>query len=483
MRMRPRRTPVLQPRGWFVFGIAFMGLFTLIGSFLLLGAWIIFEEGDLEGGLLFLSFGAMFFTAGTFSTWSSFRDRRIHKRDLRRKQEHPDEPWLWFDEWKSGRVRGNGRQKTIVVWCVAIFWSAIVGSMFFAGLGEFRSGSPVLVGTVPFLAISVGFYVWAIRLTLRWRKFGASMLVLETFPGVIGGKLRATLVVPSGVQPSTDLRARLGCHRIDHTEEDDPESTLWHTEVTLPANRAMTLVEGAGRTVEFAIPAGLDPSSPLPEMKEIVWDVDVWGEGAKVPFRASFQVPVFATSESSEETEPEPEVSHTPLHTPSGARFDALSRIVVSPSVKGGCDFLFSYPRQAASTAAIALALVLATAACVWFLAGTPPLWVPLLFGVLDLLIVWLALAFWTRSKRVHAGTDGVWIRSGRFGLPWSRFVPKQEIAKFEPRVMLEAETLILHALDLIQTDGRHVTVGIFIPSRQEATWLAGRMRDALGGR
>ena len=102
---------------------------------------------------------------------------------------------------------------------------------------------------------------------------------------------------------------------------------------------------------------------------------------------------------------------------------------------------------------------------------------------MLDLLIVWLALVFWTRSKRVHVGTDGVWIRGGRFGLPRSRFVPKQEIAKFEPRVMLEAETFILYALDLIQTDGTQVTAGIFIPSRQEATWLAGRMRDVLGGR
>jgi hypothetical protein len=483
MRMRARRSPVLQSRGAFLFGIAFMGLFALIGSLILLGAWFSFEGGDLEAGLLFLSFGSMFFTAGTFGIWGSFRERRIHKRDLARKEEHPDEPWLWFDEWKDGRVGGHGREKMIVVWCVAIFWSAIVGSMLFTGVGEFRRGSPVLVGTVPFLAISVGFYVWAIRLTLRWRKFGASMLVLETFPGVIGGKLRATLVLPSGVQPSTDLRARLGCHRIDHSEEHGPESTLWHTEVTLPANRAMIVAEGAAHTVEFAIPAGLEPSSPLPEMEEVVWDVDVWGEGARVPYRASFQVPVFVTSESSDETEPEPEVSHAPIHTPSGARFDALSRIRVSPSVTGGYDFSFPYPRQAGTTAAIALALVLATAACVWFLAGKVPLWVPLLFGILDLLIVWLALAFWTRSKRVHVGTDGVRIRGGRFGLSGSRLTPRDEIETIEPRVMLEAETLMLHDLDLVRTDGKHVTVGIFIPSKQEAAWLAGRMRDVLEGR
>ena len=103
-----------------------------------------------------------------------------------------------------------------------------------------------------------------------------------------------------------------------------------------------------------------------------------------------------------------------------------------------------------------------------------------IIYGVLDLLMVWLALGFWTRSKRVHIGADGVWIRGGRFGWPWPRFVPKRAIAKIEPRVMLEAETLMLHDLDLVQTDGRHLSVGIFIQSKQEAAWLAGRMRELL---
>ncbi|MFQ5416640.1 MAG: hypothetical protein ACE5FL_06255, partial [Myxococcota bacterium] len=268
--MRARRAPALQSRAAFAFVIAAMGLFSAIGVFLLLGGWLSFEESDLENGPIFLAFGAMFFTAGSFGIWGSVRDRRIHRRDLARKQRHPDQPWLWFDEWQSGRIRGHGREKMIATWCVAFFWSAIVGSMFFAGIGEFRRGSPVLVGTVPFLAISLGLYGWAIRSTLRWRRFGASVLVLETLPGVIGGRLRATLVMPLGVQPAGDLRARLGCHRIDHEEEHHSESALWHTEVTLPANRAMTRAEGAAHSVEFAIPAGLEPSSPLPETEEIV---------------------------------------------------------------------------------------------------------------------------------------------------------------------------------------------------------------------
>lgn len=483
MRMRSRRSPALQSQGWFAFGITFMGVFSLIGAFLLLGAWAFLDEGDSENGLLLLSFGSAFFAAGTLGIRGSFREQRTHQRDLARKAEHPDEPWRWFDNWKDGRIAGDGRTKMMVIWCVAVFWSAVVGSMFYSGLDDFRRGSPVLVGTVPFLAISVGFYVWAIRLTLRWRKFGASTLVLETFPGAIGGRLRARLILPSGALLSTDLRARLGCHRIDHTEEDSPESTLWSTELKLPATQAMTLAEGSAHLIEFSIPAGLEPSSPLPETKEIVWDVDVWGEGTAVPYRASFQVPVFAVPESSEESEPESEPPPAPIHTPSGVHFEPRSRIRVSPSLTGGHDFLFPCPRLAGKIAAIALVLVLATAACVWFVAGKVPLWVPLLIGVLNMLIAWTALAYLARSKRVHVGTDGVRIRGGGIELSRSRFIPKNEIEKIEPGVMLEAETLALRDLELVLTNGKRVTVGIFIPSEQEAEWLAEHMRDALEGR
>jgi len=290
----------LQSRAAFLFGIAIIGLFGVIGTFILMGAWFSFEEGDPEYVFLFGAFGSMFFTAGVFGIWRTCRDRRVHQRDLARKEANPDEPWLWFDEWRDGRVGGHGREKMIVIWCVAIFWSSVVGSIFCLSLSEFRQVSPVLVSMAPFIAISLGFYVWAIRLSLRWRKFGASILTFETFPGVIGGFLRATLVLPLGVRPSTDLRARLSCHRIDHSDDDSAETTLWHTEVTLPANRAMRLAEGAAYSLEFAIPPGQEPSSPLPEMEEVVWDVDVWGEGSQVDYRASFQVPVFVTRESSD---------------------------------------------------------------------------------------------------------------------------------------------------------------------------------------
>ena len=111
------------------------------------------------------------------------------------------------------------------------------------------------------------------------------------------------------------------------------------------------------------------------------------------------------------------------------------------------------------------------------------PLWVPCLFGFLDLLLVWGALLYWTRTRRVHVAAEGVRVDRRRFGLRWTRFVPGEEIFDIESGVMLEADTLIMHDLELVQAGGKRVNVGIFIPSKAEAAWLAQRMRNALGGR
>jgi hypothetical protein len=57
------------------------------------------------------------------------------------------------------------------------------------------------------------------------------------------------------------------------------------------------------------------------------------------------------------------------------------------------------------------------------------------------------------------------------------------EAVDIESGVMLEADTLIMHDLELVQAGGKRVNVGIFIPSKAEAAWLAQRMRNALEGR
>ena len=197
MRMRARRSPMVQSRAAILFGVFFVLLFLSIGVILV--AFAVWSAGDgyTEGMLLGGAFGSTFCTAAVWTLYDGWRERRAYRRDLERRDALPDQPWRWYGEWASGRVASHGRARMITFWSVAVFWSAAVGSMFFAALPDFQRGSPVLMGVILFGAISLLLYFWAIRATWRWKKYGASFLALDTFPGVVGGGFRATLVLPS----------------------------------------------------------------------------------------------------------------------------------------------------------------------------------------------------------------------------------------------------------------------------------------------
>ncbi len=102
MRMRFRRSPVAQSRTATLFATAFMLLFLAIGALLLVFAVWSAQEGDTDNMLLFAAFGSTFCTAAVWALFGSWRERRAHRRDLKRKDALPDEPWRWYEEWASG---------------------------------------------------------------------------------------------------------------------------------------------------------------------------------------------------------------------------------------------------------------------------------------------------------------------------------------------------------------------------------------------
>jgi hypothetical protein len=57
----------------------------------------------------------------------------------------------------------------------------------------FDKGNKLAVLGLLFPAVGAGLLVWAVRATLRWRKFGSSTFEMTTLPGVIGGPLRGTI--------------------------------------------------------------------------------------------------------------------------------------------------------------------------------------------------------------------------------------------------------------------------------------------------
>src|SRR5437868_3694725 len=108
---------------------AFLLLFSLpflgFGGFTLFAGLHRLANGGAPQNWAFLLFGLFFFAVGTVLLGSSlFGPAKLREAD-RRRSEHPNEPWLWRDDWGEGYVRSTRKWNLIPKCLLAAFWNLI----------------------------------------------------------------------------------------------------------------------------------------------------------------------------------------------------------------------------------------------------------------------------------------------------------------------------------------------------------------------
>ncbi|MDQ1259850.1 MAG: hypothetical protein QG643_1674 [Pseudomonadota bacterium] len=107
----------------------------------------------------------------------------------------PSRPWLERRAWADNQIRSGKRLEVVVTWCFAALWNLFAWPVAAASLPQhWRQDHWPAVGALgALLAAGLGLLVWAVRATRDARRFGDLRLVLDPFPGAIGGDFGATL--------------------------------------------------------------------------------------------------------------------------------------------------------------------------------------------------------------------------------------------------------------------------------------------------
>ena len=149
---------------------------------------------------------------------------------------HPDEPWLWADDWREGRITSVSSRKTAALVAVfAGFWNTFVIA---GALVAWRSGTSMETGywlfLVTFGLVGLALIAGAVYLAVQARKSPPTVFEMSTFPGVLGGDLRGTISLPPHLPAGSDARLRVSCVRTPRTtSRSSSDTTLWQDEVTL----------------------------------------------------------------------------------------------------------------------------------------------------------------------------------------------------------------------------------------------------------
>jgi hypothetical protein len=228
--------------------------------------------------------------------------RRKEKAIADRRSLNPDEPWLWTDAWRDGRIRSTSSWGTaaIVIVFAAIWNAAVAGgglAVYWSG-GDLWSRPAGVVFLVIFALVGVALIACAVYLVLSAMKYPPTVFEMSAVPGVLGGHLGGSIDIPAPVPAGAEARVKLECVRTVHSRSAGPETgTLWQSELT-------ATIPGGGRLpVAFTIPFNLPPSE-LPELRgrpsasPFSWSLSVRVSLPGVDYIETFEVPVFATRAS-----------------------------------------------------------------------------------------------------------------------------------------------------------------------------------------
>ena len=142
------------------------------------------SEQPEVGTVLFLGlFGLVFGGVGVWMILRAFRVYQSSQQIDERKIQHPDKPWLWHKDWSSRLIQDSNRSSLSYIWFLSVFWNLISVPMSLTVLPREvlqNRNYPALLGLL-FPLVGAGLLIWAIRSTLRWKKFGTSILELEPF--------------------------------------------------------------------------------------------------------------------------------------------------------------------------------------------------------------------------------------------------------------------------------------------------------------
>ncbi len=479
-------------------GMVWLALFGL--PFAAVGLWVAAQglagvlRGDPWSDELWTScvIGTVFTLAGggilALARW--LHVRHVETEALR--SLHPDRPWRWRKEWATGRVPAQDGVERVVLWVFTAIWNAMSWPIVF----QMDEPGAALFGWL-FPAVGVCLFVWALRSTLRGRRFGQSHFELETHPGVVGGALRGRVHVPVAVDAENGFEVRLQCQQECGTGKSKNTVVLWEETVTVPKEAAAATPLGTAIAVAFTIPSDATPSSAEPDTPNPVqWMLEAKAAVRGIDFFTRFELPVFRTAES------RADVIAAPVEPPSLAPAGVLtesslatalregSRITVRALSEGGVLARFPAARNPGAALGLTAATIFWNAIVSVFVFALSDMGAMKWFGgafisifvVAGLFLVWATFDAWLGSVRIRARQGELEVAYRMLGLGPTRRLRAGEVERIEAEINGQAGTKTHYRLRAHRRTGRPKTLARGIPDKREAETLAALLDRAFRG-
>lgn len=395
-----------------------------------------------------------------------------------------DEPWMARADWASGRIQPSGGTAFAVpILGILTVWWAVASFPLMSKLPEIlqAADSRWAMVTLVFPAVGAVLVLILIYQFIRSQKFGRSTLELATTPGVVGGKMAGVIRIPKSIQTAEGFRLKLSC--IEHSLDSNGESredVVWQTErlVTEPMHDRMA--GGTAVPVLFAIPYEAEGTSPSKIGRHVEWRLEASAEMPGVDYKTQFEVPVFKSAESRADFQLDERLVAEFTAAPRRDLLLRQAKILKEPLPGAGVRLVF----PAARNLEVALPLTALTAlwsGAVWLMLHLEfPVVFPIIFGLIDLLLIWLVINLWLHRSVVEARSDGLTFRGGWFGIGRKHRIAAEDVKRITTSSSMSVGTKVWNNIVVVPRTGKQRTIAQSIEGQLAQQAIVDEINQAL---
>ncbi len=204
--------------------------------------------------------------------------------------------WQSAPEWRDNRIFSQAKSELWLIWFFAVvFCGSGILLAVFVFPEELRKENYLILLALVFPLVGLGMLGSAVRKTLEWRRFRRLELVLDPFPGSLGGDIGGTLDLPLRYRPGFLFKLNLACCRVylkstsDGTETR--EDVIWDRQGL--AETKATL-DGTRLAFRFAVPGDLAESEAKSDDYKR-WSLHIHGALPGADLDRLYIIPVFRT--------------------------------------------------------------------------------------------------------------------------------------------------------------------------------------------
>lgn len=376
-------------------------------------------------------------------------------------------------------IYSGGMGMPLTLWILVV-----AGALFFVpGAWNFREGLLAGDGITWFMwvmvIITLGFAFAAVLTTLEYRRYGRLALMMDPFPGAIGGEFGAMVQLRERFDSRTLFPINLSCVHLhvrgSGRNRSQQRTTVWHQE------GFAQIVEG-GRGTQLAIrlqvPAGLPPSSPESNNYH-AWYLNLEANVPGIDLNRQFTVPMFPGTITSRTLD---KVKLADESGPIAPIPDSILRVNPAPN---GSEFYYRMGRHKLGALITGLTAAGFGAGVFFALQESASGWLGpglfiLIFGILAVMLGLAAFYMLFNGLKVTAGVWGISTERRLLGLLMRRTeIARSGVQHIEAVKELEIQgrkPVIHYRLVAHTQDGRKVTVGESLRGIR----LADRVTDML---